>query len=63
LTSNGLTQVKGSMVSLKALPGYPNITPAGTGILSGADIDPTSGKPFSFFGAGSKTHRLGVKTV
>jgi hypothetical protein len=63
LTSNGLTRVQGSAVSLKALPGFPTITPAGTGILSGADTDPTSGKKFSFFGAGSKTHRLGIKTV
>ena len=63
LTSNGLTQVKGSMVSLKAAPGLPGITPLGAGILSGADIDPTSGKKFSFFFAGSTTHRLGIKTV
>jgi len=50
-------------VFLNAAKGIPSITPAGAGIVSGADTDPTSGKKISFFGVGSTTHRLGIKTV
>jgi hypothetical protein len=63
LTSTGNTRVQGAKVQLNALPGLPTITPLGAGILSGADTDPTSGKKFSYFFAGSLTHRLGIKTV
>ena len=63
LTATGMARVQGATVFLNASAGNPPITPAGAGIVSGADIDPTSGKKFSFFGVGSTTHRLGIKTV
>lgn len=52
ISSQGTARLSGKMTTL-----------GGVGlvgkILSSTDIDPTSGKPFSFFGLGSPGHRLG----
>jgi hypothetical protein len=53
LKSNGFTKLSGSVTTL-----------GGNGkvgaIVSGADIDPLTNLPLSFFGMGSQGHRLGV---
>ena len=54
VSSQGQASLQGSMVQLQAKGGKVG------GIISEADIDPISGRPFSAFRMGSPTHRLSV---
>jgi hypothetical protein len=53
MTSQGVARLSGKLTSLGG---------AGKvgGIVCGSDIDPTSGKPFSFYQVGSPGHRLSL---